>query len=80
MASDEKTRFLIEIEMQDRWIPHFLSMLKHMEYLGGIGSSRMTHFFSDGDGDFRPKFNWTIGAELAKPVRSENNENTYDAG
>jgi hypothetical protein len=30
-------------------------MFKYMEYLGNTGSSRMCCFYSDGDGDFRPK-------------------------
>jgi hypothetical protein len=34
------------------------------QYLGGIGSSRDTTFFADGDGDFHPKI--TINGEKAK--------------
>ena len=42
--------------MKDRWVPHFLGMLQYMEQLGGLGGSRKVTFYSDGDGDFRPKF------------------------
>jgi len=48
--------FNIKVTMPKRWIPYFLSMLRYMEHLGSLGSSRMLAFYSDGDGDFRPKF------------------------
>ena len=56
--SDEKT-FNIEVTMNERWIDHFCSFLKRMEYDGCIGHSETIKFYSDGDGDFRPKFNIT---------------------
>ncbi len=49
-------RLTIECEMNDRWMPHFLAMLKTMQRLGSIGSSRIVGMFADGDGDFRPEF------------------------
>jgi hypothetical protein len=49
-------KFNIECEMKERWIPHFLGMLDLMQYNGAIGHSESIVFFSDGDGDFRPKF------------------------
>lgn len=51
-----KTTFTITCTMKDRWVPHFLGMLQYMEQLGGLGGSRKVTFYSDGDGDFRPKF------------------------
>ncbi len=48
--------FNIKVTMNKRWIPTFLNMLKYMETLGGLGASRLLAFYSDGDGDFRPKF------------------------
>ncbi len=58
--------------MKDRWVPHFLGMLKKMQYLGGIGSSRNVTLFSDGDGDFRPKFEWGENLPpVAKPLVQE---------
>lgn len=48
MASNETTKFTIEVEMQDRWIPHFLGMLQYMQRLGAIGSSRRVAFLFHG--------------------------------
>jgi len=65
--------FTITCTIRDRWIPHFLGMLKKMEYLGNIGASRRITFYSDGDGDYRPKFEWDEGKlpEPAKPLKIE---------
>lgn len=46
----------IKVKMEERWINDFCSMLKMMENLGDIGSSKIVGIYSDGDGDFRPKF------------------------
>jgi hypothetical protein len=70
----------IKATMRARWLPHFLSMLQHMAKLGSWGSSRMVHFYADGDGDFRPRFEWDLPVNLAEPVQSKDGENTYDAG
>lgn len=69
-------KFTVEVQMEERWIPHFMSMLKHMEMLGGIGSSRELSFYADGDGDFRPKFKTDVDFEIVKP----DSNNQYDAG
>ena len=60
--------FNITATMKPRWIPHFLSMLKYMEQLGGLGASREVGLYSDGDGDFRPKFEF---AEELLPYRAQ---------
>jgi hypothetical protein len=80
MASNITSDFTIKVTMQDRWIPHFLSMLQHMQHLGDIGSSREITFFSDGDGDFRPTFSWDIECELADPLKDKEGTRYYDAG
>ena len=80
MASDVTTEFTIKVKMQDRWIPHFLAMLRYMQYLGAIGSSRRITFMSDGDGDFRPTFEWNIASPVPDPVKDENGNRFYDAG
>lgn len=49
-------KFTIECEMEERWVGYFVAMLKQMEKLGNIGSSCTVGLYSDGDGDFRPKF------------------------
>jgi hypothetical protein len=80
MKSEEKT-FTITCTMKERWIPHFLSMLKYMQQLGKLGGSRIVALYSDGDGDFRPKFDWE--KELPddiKPVEDANGDRLYDAG
>ena len=73
-------KFTIEVEMEERWIDDFCSMLKEMERLGNIGSSKKVGIYSDGDGDFRPKFN--IDTEYSKvlPIINTNEEKIYDAG
>jgi hypothetical protein len=55
-------------------------MLKYMEQLGGLGSSRNVAIYSDGDGDFRPKFDFNIPFERVEPVRSVDGDHLYDAG
>ena len=79
MSSEEIT-FTIECKMRERWVPHFMSMLKYMEQLGGLGSSRTVGIYSDGDGDFRPKFNFSIDSEVVKPKSDDKGNRLYDAG
>jgi hypothetical protein len=69
--------------MEERWIPHFLGMLKSMEQLGSQGSSRYVSIYVDGDGDFHPKFNWDDEYDLppvAAPQNQHGGNRTYDAG
>ena len=81
-------KFTVECEMKDRWVPHFIGMLKYMQQLGGLGGSRLVSLYSDGDGDFRPKFKFKRTLfekfkkfpEPAKPIRDEQGNRTYDAG
>ena len=73
-------KFTVEIEMKDRWVAHFLAMLKYMQQLGTLGSSRRVSFYADGDGDFRPKFKWdkTLPS-MAEPKTDNNGNRHYDA-
>lgn len=73
-------KFIIECEMEERWIPYFMSMLKTMESYGNIGSSRKVGIYSDGDGDFRPKFNTDIKYEKKSPIKNDNGNVIFDAG
>jgi len=74
-------KIVIEAEMKDRWVPHFLGMLAQMEWLGNIGSSRNVTLFADGDGDFRPKFTWDTSVVPAGPkTGSAYDETLFDAG
>ena len=78
--------FSIDVQMEERWIPHFLSMLKEMEFNGSVGRSRLIAFFSDGDGDFRPKFKFSRYFEkvekkkLNKEYIAKHLDYFYDAG
>jgi hypothetical protein len=62
-------KFKIECEMEARWVPHFVSMLKYMQYLGSVGSSRRVTIYADGDGDFRPRFKFFRGLFRKLKVR-----------
>lgn len=67
--------------MNDRWIPSFLGMLEHMQQLGNLGSSRKICFYSDGDGDFRPKFEWeNLLPEPEKGIVDNKGDKLFDAG
>jgi hypothetical protein len=77
----EEVEFVIHCKMRSRWVPHFLGMLRYMQQLGGLGGSRNITFRSDGDGDFRPKFQWHESLKSdAEPVRDNNGNRFYDAG
>lgn len=75
-------KFSVDVEMEERWIPHFISMLKRMEKLGSIGSSEIVSIYSDGDGDFRPKFkiNHDSEIQIVEPAKKINSHSMYDAG
>lgn len=78
----EKT-FTIEATMEERWIPHFLSMLNAMQENGAIGHSGVVGMYADGDGDFRPKFRADMHYGNVEPsVRNDYKivDAIYDAG
>ena len=63
-----EVNFTINITMNSRWVDDFCSMLKWMESCGNIGHSSFVGFYSDGDGDFRPKFDIEIGFNSKKGI------------
>jgi len=73
--------FEIKCKMRSRWVPHFLAMLKYMQQLGSLGGSRIVSLYSDGDGDFRPKFQWdeSLPSDV-KPSNDDGGNKTFDAG
>ena len=75
-----QVKFTIECEMEDRWVDDFMSVLKRMEYLGNVGSSRKVALYADGDGDFRPKFSANIQYKPKLPIEDNNGNYLYDAG
>jgi len=76
-------KFSVEIEMKDRWVPHFLGMLATMEALGNVGASRIVALYADGDGDYHPKFKWNADVEPTKRTEEPLDEQRaylFDAG
>lgn len=77
----KEVEFTVRCRMKRRWAIQFLSMLKCMEDYGTIGCSREVGMYADGDGDFRPDFNWDIDIEGdAEPARDKDGDRIYDAG
>ena len=70
--------------MRERWVSTFLGMLARMQYLGAIGSSRHVTIFSDGDGDFRPRFDIateeTYHGPFDEPAGQQGGHTLFDAG
>lgn len=60
--------FNINVTMEERWIPYFQSFLHEMQSMGNAGCSRLIGFYSDGDGDFRPKFDYDIPVTLVPGI------------
>lgn len=82
-----KKTFNIKVTMEERWIDDFCSMLKWMESCGNLGHSSVVAFYSDGDGDFRPKFEIDICFAKTKGYWDYDNKNKmpkpeviFDAG
>ena len=75
-----KQTFNIKVTMEIRWIPVFLAFLKRMQSLGNVGSSRKLTFFSDGDGDFHPKFEFDTDIQPLKEPLEPIKDALYDAG
>lgn len=75
-------KFTIEVQMEERWVDHFMSMLNRMEHLGNLGASRTVSIYSDGDGDFRPKFITDLAWKNVNYGKEDDDlsNNHYDAG
>lgn len=52
----KEVTFNIRCTMNERWVNDFCSMLQWMQNCGNFGHTSIVGFYSDGDGDFRPKF------------------------
>lgn len=79
-AAWDDVTFTITATMSERWVPHFLGLLREMQRLGQIGSSRPLGFFADGDGDFRPRFDADVDVEPAAPSTVDMGTPMWDAG
>lgn len=73
-------KFVVECEMPERWVNEFCAMLKTMELYGTLGHSETVGIYSDGDGDFRPKFNIHTYFEKTNHVKKYRDATIYDAG
>lgn len=62
----EEVTFTIKATMRRRWAEQLLGMLDHMERNGAIGSSESLEFYSDGDGDYQPKFEVTGADDIVR--------------
>ena len=77
----EETTFTITSTMRSRWVPHFLGILRRMQVLGEMGSSRKVTLYADGDGDFRPKFKWDGSMPCpAAPLEDDRGNQFFDSG
>ncbi len=73
--------FSIQCEMSDEWAPHFLGMLKKMEWLGDVEYSREVSIFADGGGDFKPRFTWDENLpNPAEPISTSLSNYLFDVG
>jgi len=80
----DKRTINIQATIPERWLPDFVAMLKAMEYCGSVGASRWVCLYSDGDGDFRPKFNISGLPNDFEPTKGYDNTDQsrieFDAG
>lgn len=81
IIDNHDTSFVIKVCMSNRWIPHFLAMLKCIEHNGNVGHSSIVGIYADGDGDFRPNFIWSneLSSDVL-PVKTDRGTVIYDAG
>lgn len=83
LGLEEVVEFDVHCKMKKCWANEFLSLLKDMQRLGEMGSSRFRGMYCDGDGDFRPKFTHNF-AEFSEtePRKDTDDEDIWfwDAG
>lgn len=65
----KKVEINIKATIDERWMNDFCSMLNFMQCCGELGSSSIVAFYSDGDGDFRPKFEFDRKYEKTQGYR-----------
>ena len=61
----------IKMKLEEECIPTFIAFLEELEYNGNIGHSEIIGIFSDGDGNFRPKFEIKSGIETIIDLREK---------
>jgi hypothetical protein len=80
IEDENNVTFKIKVTMKKRWVPHFLGMLDYMRHCGSVGKTRRVTFMADGDGDFRPKFDWSNKYALAESRLDDKGDKFFDAG
>lgn len=77
----KEVEYIVKVKMDERWVDSFCSMLQYMEFCGRIGHSALIGFYADGDGDFRPKFEYGIEFNKVEGLKTDwKPEVMYDAG
>ena len=61
----------IKMKLEEECIPVFIAFLEELEYNGKIGYSEIVGIFSDGDGNFRPKFEIKGDEEIITGIREK---------
>ena len=83
-GSREDVTFNVKCTMPKVWASHFQSFLKRMEWYGKLGHSGQIAFYSDGDGNYRPKFKFSKEFEEVDGIPSyrieSKAEELFDAG
>lgn len=72
-------KFIIDVDMEDRFIPAFLGMLQRMQYLGEISSDSKVSLECYGSRGFRPKFDWNVNflPKLSGPISFNSCETVF---
>jgi hypothetical protein len=80
----EDVTFIVTCTMKRRWAAQFIGMLQYMQKLGSWGSSRDVSFHADGDGDYRPRFQFVGDLPEANEGREigvrDSGKRHWDAG
>ena len=79
----KEVEFNIKVTMNERWVNDFCSMLNWMQSCGNLGHSSIVGFYSDGDGDFRPKFTHNFAEFTETEPRTDTDDENilfWDAG
>lgn len=75
------TDFTIKCSMKDRYVPCFIAFLKRIEEDGEIGESELIGFYAEGDGDFRPKFEFDsseVNDDISNDIYPDNTDAVID--
>jgi len=70
LSRGQTTKLTVEFEVTEAQALSLMAMFRYWNGLAGVGSSRYTAFYADGDGNFRPKCKWSTpeGIELTDKI------------